>query len=62
MKTIYVACVDPERGRYLAFNDEGGIIITAESYTSTDEAVGRLVMGASDLFQVIVRDVEKPNG
>lgn len=62
MKTIYTACVDPERGKYLAFNDEGGMIMVAESYTSADEAVGRLVSGAPDFFQVTVRHVEQAHG
>lgn len=62
MKTIYATCVDPERGKYLAFNDEGGIIMIAESFASSDDAVGRLVTQNPDLFDIRVVLVGKENG
>lgn len=43
--TIFTLCVDPERGKYLAFFGEDPIVQEV-SYTSTDEAVGKLMKKA----------------
>jgi hypothetical protein len=41
---IYTMCVDPERGRYMALGHRPGYPpVVSFSYTSEDEAVGRLV-------------------
>ena len=67
--TICTLCVDQERGRYVAFFGEDPIVF-AESYTSTDEAVGFLTkrIAGTDyrIERVIDLDVEwekqKPAG
>lgn len=56
--TIYCLCVDPERGKYLAFTDEVDMR-QATSYTSKCEAIGLLVADCQGitLTQVIMVEV-----
>lgn len=54
---IYALCVDPEHGKYLAFHGDfpqDGVI----SYTSIDDAIGKLVRSAGEGSEMIGRVVE----
>jgi hypothetical protein len=57
MIQIYTVCLNPETGEYLAFVWDRPTV-QCRSYTSREEAVGRLVM-SGDIDSVIVHSVDE---
>lgn len=61
-QVIYTACVDQERGRYVAWLQDAAGLKSAESHTSQEDAVAQLILAYPETFRIRVhRDAFSTN-